>query len=122
MAGLTGESSVSQIKSFEQIDPSNQAEISIHSAHLTQKNSQKIGKKNFKNRGMSGVPGVTHGLNVNNLGNIGSGLTQMNGVGAISSLSGPSQRRIDKNSLGAHMQMKNKTTIKIEDVSNLNAY
>ena len=74
--------------------PERRTENSIHSAHLTTKNSPVKGvKKPVKNRGMSGVPGVS------NLGVMSGGLTQMNVVPAISSLSGPSQRRIDNNQL-----------------------
>ena len=64
--------------------PERRTENSIHSAHLTQKNNQKVMKKPLKNRGMSGVPGVS------NLGNMNGGMNQMTGVPVISSLSGPS--------------------------------
>ena len=74
--------------------PERRTEVSINSAHFPTKNSGVKGvKKAVKNRGMSGVPGVS------NLGVMSGGLNQMNVVSAISSLSGPSQRRIDNNQL-----------------------
>jgi hypothetical protein len=67
MVGLTNDNSINQIRSFEHIDKPIVHENSIHSAHPSQKSSSKIGKRNFKHRGMSGVPGMNHGLNANNL-------------------------------------------------------